>query len=352
MDSMFTVVDWYGDEEQIDSLLSNWAFDGTASPDYYANVLHAFQTAGALASESVSLPGASRVIIAHSLGNVLVSAAIKDHGLSCERYYMLNAAVPMEAYDALEYEETMVDPDWANVTNAYRAANWHGLFGETDFRSSLSWKGRFAGIANAVNCFSTTEDVVGNVDRGVALSGQSVWVVQESLKGTSILHAINAWPWFDVECEGGWGVNTYYALNPIYYLGGFCSSVNSFAREDVIVHPLFTPFRTNEVQMTSTNLYFVADASERYALRARFLGDAIPAESFAAGANEIKARSGIAYISLMDSCMSNVDWWPRRNAQQQNVWHHSDWKNLAYYFVYKMFDKITENNTGTSGGNL
>ena len=287
LDSMFTVVDWYGDEEQMDGLLSNWIFDGTASPDYYANVLHAFQTAGALASETAQLPGTNKVFIAHSLGNILASAAIKDHGLVYSRYYMLNAAVSMEAYDALEYEETMVDSGWANVTNAYRAANWHGLFGADDFRSSLSWKGRFSGIANAVNCYSETEDVVGNLDTNKSLAGQTVWVIQELLKGSSLLHGLNTWLWFDVECEGGWGVNTYYALNPTYYLDGFKTIVNSLVREDVITHPLFTPFRAESDAMHSTNQFAVADADYRYALRARFLSDAIPAEGFAAGANRM-----------------------------------------------------------------
>ena len=40
--------------------------------------------------------------------------------------------------------------------------------------------------------------------------------------------------------------------------------------------------------MHSTNLFTIADASYRDELRAKMLGDAIPAESFAAGANEIR----------------------------------------------------------------
>ena len=338
-ESMFTAVDWYGDEAQMDNLVSNWAFDGTASPDYYVNVFHAFQTAGALASETALLPGSERVFIAHSLGNILTSSAIKDHALVYSKYYMLNAAVSREAYDPLEYEESMVDPDWANVTNAsYRAANWHGLFEATDFRSTLSWKGRFSGITNAVNCYSSTEDVVGNIDRNKALVRQSVWVIQETLKGTSALQAINVWPWFNVGCEGGWGINTYYALNPTYYLGGFRGSVNALSREDVITHPLFTPFRIEESNMHATNLFSIVDTNYCNMLRARFLGDAIQAEGFAAGANVLDARSCISNISLMAECMSNTDRWPNERRNGQNgapdglCWYHSDWKNLAYFF--------------------
>ena len=52
----------------------------------------------------------------------------------------------------------------------------------------------------------------------------------------------------------------------------------------------------------------------------------------------------------MDDCMANTDKWPvdRRDENDNNVllWHHSDWKNLAYPFVYRLFDKIKENNGG------
>ena len=64
-----------------------------------------------------------------------------------------------------------------------RASCWGGLFDDADFRKSLSWKGRFAGIRNAVNFYSTTEDVVGNIDRGKSIMHWPVWPIQESIKG-------------------------------------------------------------------------------------------------------------------------------------------------------------------------
>ena len=67
--------------------------------------MHAFATASNLVDTVVSLPGTNRVMLAHSLGNMLVSSAAVDHGLQYDRYYMLNAAVPMEAYDASETGE-------------------------------------------------------------------------------------------------------------------------------------------------------------------------------------------------------------------------------------------------------
>ena len=76
------------------------------------------------------------------------------------------------------------------------------LFTNTDFRASLSWRGRFAGIANAVNCYSETEDVLQNPE----MHGYGgAWSIQELLKGTASWHALNAIPYYGrgVGCEGG-----------------------------------------------------------------------------------------------------------------------------------------------------
>ena len=52
----------------------------------------------------------------------------------------------MEAYDSTEQAADMVDSAWAanGVPAAYRASRWSGLFGPDDFRSKLTWRGRFA----------------------------------------------------------------------------------------------------------------------------------------------------------------------------------------------------------------
>ena len=41
---------------------------------------------------------------------------------------MLNAAVPMEAYDADEFTSNMVDSAWSRVPLNYRASDWNKLF--------------------------------------------------------------------------------------------------------------------------------------------------------------------------------------------------------------------------------
>ena len=216
------------------------------------------------------------------------------------------------------------------------------LFTNTDFRASLSWRGRFAGIANAVNCYSETEDVLQNPE----MHGYGgAWSMQELLKGTAAWNALNAVPYYgrDVDCEGGWGVNTFYAVNPALYTPGYgfhSSAMADITRQDAIEHPLFTPFRSEADAMHVTNLFTIADQSYRAALRAKFLGDAIPATSFATGRNRVMAWDHDR----------NVDYWrckrPGLWARGSDEWLHSDIKNIAYYFQFELFRRIVNNEGG------
>ena len=302
--------------------------------------MHAFASAPALASQVAALPGTNTVLLAHSLGNMLVSSAIKDCGLSdYSKYYMLNAAVPMEAYDEDAFTSNMVDSAWSNVPITYRASDWSSLFETNDFRASLSWCGRFAGIQNAVNCYSETEDVLANP----MLHGLGgAWSKQELFKGTTVWHALNAVPLLglDVACEGGWGINATYAVNPYYYVpayGFFANAMVNFTREEAIESPLFTPFKAETATMHSTNLYAIVDADCRSQLRAKFLGDAIPATSFAMGANSTNGLE--EHYDMQDAVQDNA--WPSgRVVNDERKWFHSDIKNVAYFYLHQVFNRI------------
>ena len=337
--SMFTAVDWYGDDSQFATLMH-----GDVSPDYYANVMHAFSSASNFVAEVRALPGANKVMLAHSLGNMLVSSAAVDHNLQYSRYYMLNAAVPLEAYDDMSTASAMSDQEWDNVPEDYIAANWYGIFPTNDFRHTLSWRGRFAGIQNAVNCYSESENVLGNTSVGQLTFTGGEWKMQELAKGTTTWHALNAVPFLDlnVACEGGWGINTYYALDPTWYIYqyGFTGKVQTDMTEQLAKeHPLFTPFRTEAESMHSTNLFVIADADYRSQLRAKFLADAIPATSFAAGANPIQNDAVSGNINY-ETCKTTV--WPR----PERKWWHSDMKNVAYFFTWQLFHRIKDNDGG------
>ena len=91
--------------------------------------------------------------------------------------------------------------------------------------------------------------------------------------------------------------------------------------------------------MHSTNLFTVADETYRKDLRAKFLGDAIPARSFAAGRNQI-LRNVISGNMNYETCKVGV--WPRGEGE----WQHSDIKNVAYFFNWELFHRIINNDGG------
>ena len=349
LDSAFTSVTWFGNEGQFDTYVL-----GTVSLAYYANALHAFETAPFLARRLNALPG-PKTVVAHSLGNVLVSSAIKDHGLACARYCMLNAAVASEAYDGGARSAGMVDPEWVNVPPRFRATGWHALFdGEAfagDLRRTLAWRGRFAGIPNAVNFYSASEDVVGNVLSGSVVAAQSVWVAQERLKGTVAMWALDVVPGSSIVCEGGWGVNARYAVDSCWYVSGpgfKTNMVHGMSDVQAITNSLFTPFGIEEEGMHGTAVFTGAGSAHgalthREWLRARFLADAIPAESGAVGANALGV-SGITDVQLDADCIANADKWPKKK-NGNPVWEHSDFKNVAYFFVYGLFDRLVGKNS-------
>ena len=60
----------------------------------------------------------------------------------------------------------------------------------------------------------------------------------------------------------------------------------------------------------------------------------------AAGANHISAFGANGNVRLDADCIANTDKWPRTNRNGNRIWEHSDFKNVAYFFVYKLFDRI------------
>ena len=145
--------------------------------------------------------------------------------------------------------------------------------------------------------------------------------------------------YLDVACEGGWGVNPCYGINPACYVyaSGFTEQVNTITRAEAIVEPLFTKFAAESSNMHSTNLFTLSSTVYRENLRAKFLADAIPAISFAAGANVI---SGIEANENFMSFIINSDRWPRTKQSTVGkvmLWEHSDLKKIAYFFVHPLY---------------
>jgi len=318
--SRFTAVDWRGDESQ------RWEgipVVGGQSLNYYVNVRHALDSSDTFASVANALSG-SKVMIAHSLGNMLVSEAAKYHSLNYARYYMLNAAVPVEAYDDTSIASAMYEHGWRDVNQRSWAAKWAELFDMPDPRSNLSWRGRYSGIHDAINCYSPTENVLANATDGLIGWGGE-WSLQELFKGTAALHL------FPGNCEGGWGYNSDYT-NLAGFLTDFAKT-NDFTDAELIVNPVFRKF--DNATLHQTNVITIAQTELN-----KVMGDGIPATSFAAGANLVGT---VLWNINLHGCESGN--WPRGS---DLTWKHSDVKEVAYRFVHILFDQIVGNQTGGS----
>ena len=347
--SKFVGVDWHGDESQLRFPVP---IEGTIAPNYYVNVEHAFNTAASLKMALDKLDG-PKVVMAHSLGNVLVSSAICDKGLAC-KYYLLNAAVAGEAYNKAMFAEAMVRSDWRKLEKRTWAANWYDLDTfkkyEGDFRKELFWRNRFAALKNAISYYSSTEDVLANpseADYGEA------WSKQELFKGSLIKDSISG------TCDAGWSVNSKY-LKEVLDVGdpwdtsmsdfpGFRPStvnvpnkqlIDSLTENDIIQRPVFEKFRPvfekfgkEAERMHKLEPMKIADTKDPEELRAYFLGHSVPATSFATGRNATGAEVVKEERDYKDYKSGD---WPRWFER----WRHSDIKNVAYYYVSKFYESI------------
>lgn len=331
--SKYTAADWAGDVGQI-----TIPFDGKDSLNYYGAVYNAFKSTKEFAVKCAAITKKDALVLAaHSLGNVLVSATMADRGVVPSKYYMLNAAVAKQAYDYGARNALMTPDEWFGLDeHPCQSAYWHklGIFHEGDFRKTLSWLGRFKRMPNAVNCFSATDEVVGNIQRGAWFGTDlgTVWTIQEQTKGSKILPVVNAvLNKTSITCEGGWGFNMEYFGTVV---GKNVDTVEAMKLTDaqLLVNPVFSPFITEGDRLHSFRAFRADDSDEQYKLRAKILADGIPATSFSAGANE--TGGGLGNINMMSEFEAGG--WPRK----EKHWLHSDIKNVAFYFESKLYEEI------------
>ena len=340
LDRGFVAVQWRGNEGQYYQVGYGWV-----SPNYYGNVQNAFATASALktAMDGVQSP---KWFIAHSLGNMLVSAAIQDYEMPYERYFMLNAAVAMEAYDptsgiSQESHDNMTPVAWTNYVDTVRATHWFELFPEGDGRRLLTWKGRFSNVTNIVNFYSTQEDVVCNGDGTPMPYGRPYsWYNQEYRKG--------AWAMMLHEYEGGWEFNPYHDTVTGSWVGNeYVEQRQRMSPQDAASltgdvlrqHPFFLDFANPEMH-TSSNGSIVAS---NYLYRAEMLAYAIPSESYAVGANPLPTLSAEDLnVNMADFTDGQGDL-PENGQRIQDKhrnWQHSTFVQRSYKRTHQLFDQL------------
>ncbi|MFP4353465.1 MAG: hypothetical protein ACLFTU_11600, partial [Puniceicoccaceae bacterium] len=242
MNAPFLGVFWRGDESQIGA-------DSRTTPDYPENEINALVTAPHLAERlPAQFQGGQSVIMAHSLGTVVISSAITEHGLDVGSAILMNSAASREAFghpvgtypgtvhqderfmtarDSFlglnhSWRDFSFEPDGGGFqykpTNRALASEWFRNFeGTDDARGELTWRDKFTNFAGTAfyNYYSSGEQVLRNPvdDEGEEFSdgrlawgmlfkgGEGAWVFNQRTKGTLTAGVATN------DRHGGWGFN-------------------------------------------------------------------------------------------------------------------------------------------------
>ena len=317
--------------------------------NYQQNASNAFVVASQIVSTLTnSIPG-EKVIMAHSLGNMVVSSMIQDYGLKVSKYLMCDSAVPSEAYypanDVSIRVSQLVHPDWEEYPTNSWASNWHKLFANdlSDDRRKLGWPGRFSSVAQyAVNFYSTGDEVLELLDdndiyvwTGIT-SGyvQYSWHHQELWKGRGVANMLGGTTW------SGWNIEeNLFGVDKISV-----PEAQQMSPEDFKTNTVFYCYPSS---MNSTNISLL--------VRAAHLTQGIPALARpTGGTNLINVVSmDDAYdLNLDESSLSEEDpptihglerpnGWPLRSSWGAR-WLHSDMMDISYFYNFKFYEKVIE----------
>lgn len=317
-----------------------WASDQGIG-DYHRNVANAFATAPALANMINHIPG-DKVIMAHSLGNMVVSSAIQDHGLQVRKYLMCNSAVPSEAYsdedDISIRTPVLVHSDWEQYPTNSWTSSWHKLFVDdlSDGRRLLGWPGRFKDVLPcAVNFYSSGDEVlelesnnrVWLTDSVIDDLARYAWHKQEILKGRT---AVGGTVWT------GWGVRR--ILLPYGFSINLISQnqASTMSDEDFKTNTVFNAYPKSFLSRNITRS--VAD---------KHLSYGVPALAPAMGksALPIVQANWVRNYNLGETAdaqnlykgVLRPNGWPQRSEIYYGRWLHSDIIEVPYYYNFMAY---------------
>jgi hypothetical protein len=347
----FHGIAWYGDYN-----LVSGKFNGL---HYHQDVFNALQTAYSFKSyvESEQSDSALRILIAHSLGNMVANEAFRL-GLAAGHYFMCNAAVASESFDgSLQAKEECDDgfskyvpDDWRQYPSDSWAANWHRHFeaNSDDSRREMGWPNRYVAslenVRDVCNYYSSGDEVFDEmpsapsiltgvfhwptlklswpfIDLSSMLTPEvNVWQKQEVLKGVDAIAGTLC---------AGWGFHcwTYYPL------GSEDSVTVKYSAQEAQAMIADGSIITNDVfdRTYCAMLNPSATQMEQWETLAKY----VPAVSSAAG----KVVSGVEIMNnfnLNDSTYR--DDWGRNHNKYNKSWLHSDMKDMSYRYVNLLFD--------------
>ena len=327
---------------------------GATGLDYHKGVFQAFQSGDALGAALSGLNG-DVTVAAHSLGNMVVSHAIQQGGFTPDRYYMLNAAVAIEAYVSLAAEQDMVEEDWDDEWTANQqrlfSANWYDLFDSSDNRSTLKWSEQFGLVSERTtlhNFYSSTEDVLdkeqGRKNASILaqlLGGnfnfsRGAWKAQELVKGKSALQSVAV---LGLERnQSGWAEDSDYSGTPLV----------NITNEQLKTVPYFEEFL--EADLTSADINTAHSKAGDSKVQYDILARAIPALSYAVAVDSVSVANN---FDMDASGRTDPAEWPTEghtaDSDLNGAWLHSDFRNVALPYVVPMYEEMI--NRGTLDAN-
>ncbi len=384
----FVGVAWFGDPR---------GKDGDYLADYHWAVMNAFATATKFAEKIGALAG-PKTIVAHSLGCGVVASAIADHDLKADHACFLDAALAAECFDgdAAEDLPNMAHPSWVSSVDPSQpyyprqlwASDWYKLFlGTDDARKTLTWKNRFANVMGKTDIhsfYSSTEDVLAPCPGmpGPAMlqslltsrfAGAYAWTIQEKGKGNAI-----SVPWAIQAGSdyGGWGFNIfdgYLNCYPTWYVVLDCNCsrrVKTPAEIGTVTEDMLGGNRYNPLFDNGWGAFNLNNASEIYvnvdtanftgptwimglytssggntiaadpAKRTQLLAEAIPALSTPTGSRFVYSFDAEGNYDMPVQYADQTHW-PRGNSFDTiKPWFHSDMHDVAYLYLYKLYNQI------------
>ena len=341
-------------------------WNGDTGLDYHKAVYHAFQTGDAVPRALGFLDASRTLLIGHSLGNIVASQAVQA-GLTPAHYFLLNAALPIEALagrsKAQQQAVEMTEEYWRPYGSRLYPADWAKLFAPGDFRSTLSWEQCFSRVRTlgiATSFYSPGEDVTNSPTDMVSASvlatlwsGRAIdygaWKTQELLKGVGWSRSIAA---IAMErTQGGWGFNPAWRGRFVpsgatkstsgYYERMDPTTAGRITSAQLTQDPFFRPL--NEGCLRGPRLLAPSPILDCANMRYDLLARAIPAMSFAAGASAVPPTdSGSQVMNFNLETLGRTDpkQWPTEgHASKQLVgrWLHSDFKNVALPYVTPLY---------------
>jgi hypothetical protein len=352
----FTGVQWNGDTGTPPTTHFHWdVTNAFVTADYFEHLLNFLAPAGEVN------------VIAFSLGNMVVSSAIQDHGAHPTRYFMLHAAVAKEVYDGTEYDQPatgtsdannlMEQAKWRAYPHHLYASEWYHLWDSlpTDGRHSLTWTGRCSAAVGpqTYNFYSSGDEILDNLYDGcidlfavlrcVQQFGRYSWCGQELLKGRAPDYAGGS-------TYGGWGFNLAdYATNNAMAMMVPWDPVkaSTIPPAQLKVLPFFNDDGSwlDPLFQEPNNPSGVGSLFAQ-ANRNRLLAEMIPAISFATGRNSMSVFTTPTGDNNFDMNVRYVQSgrWPasRLSTSAADSWLHGDYRYVAYPYVYGLFDKISK----------